>query len=297
MSKQISPHGVVVGVDGSPGSHSAVRWAVREASMRHNRLTVVHIADSLSVAASTLAWPGGRIPQEVLEIQENDARRVVADAMEVARATAVSSSRPEINSELVFGRPIPTLVDMSKDTHMMVVGSRGRTARHRRLLGSVSTGLLHHANCPVAIVHDEVQSSAQLPVLFGIDGSRASELATQIAFDEASWRGVDLVALHVCSDADIDRLYDVDPSPARAEADRALAQILADWQKRYPEVVVHRVVEFSRPVRHLLDYSDRAQLIVVGSHGRGGFAGMLLGSVSTAVAQEANIPVIVASQH
>jgi nucleotide-binding universal stress UspA family protein len=297
MSKRISRQGVVVGTDDSPSSRVALQWAAREAAMRHAPLTVVHVAPSLEVAASTTVWPAGRVPAEVLEIQENEARRVIADAIKVVEDSVAGGDRPEIDSELFFGGPVPTLVDVSKEAQLVVVGCRGRTGRHRRLLGSVSTGLIHHAHCPVAVIHDEVPSSAQQPVLVGIDGSRASELATAIAFDEASWRGVDLVALHVWGDADMSTVFGVDPSVVQSAADKTLAESLAGWQERYPEVTVQRVVEFERPVRHLLDQAERAQLVVVGSHGRGGFAGMLLGSVSTAVAQEARVPVIVARQH
>jgi nucleotide-binding universal stress UspA family protein len=268
--------------------------------MRHVPLTIVHAVPSLPAAASTLAWPAGRVPQEVLEIQENEARGIIADAIKVAEEVSDGGDRPEITSELFFGGPVPTLVDLSKDAKLVVVGCRGRTGKHRRLLGSVGTGLVHHAHCPVAVVRDEVRSSLQsirLPVLVGIDGSPASELATAIAFDEASWRGVDLVALHVWSDADMATVYGIEPSVVQAAADKTLAESLAGWQERYPEVTVHRVVEFERPVRQLLDQSEAAQLVVVGSHGRGGFAGMLLGSVSTAVAQEARVPVIIARQH
>ena len=300
MSGRITHHGVVVGADGSPSSQVAVRWAAREAAMRHVALTVVHVASPLSVAASTLAWPAGRIPQEVLEIEENEARNVIADAIKVAEDSAKGSGRPEVNSDLFFGGPVPTLVDLSKDAQVVVVGCHGRTGQHRRLLGSVSTGLIHHAHCPVAVVHDEVPSSlqsAQRPVLVGIDGSRASELATAIAFDEASWRGVDLVALHVWSDPDMSTVFGIEPAVVQSAAEKTLAESLAGWQERYPEVTVRRLVEFEQPARHLLDQSERAQLVIVGSHGRGGFAGMLLGSVSTAVAQAARVPVIVARQH
>src|SRR4029079_19547767 len=155
------------------------------------------------------------------------------------------------------------------------------------------------AHGPVAVVHDESPQSQQpyRPVLVGIDGSRASELAIEIAFDEASGRDADLVALHVWNDADMSTVFGIDASVVQTAAEKALAESLAGWQERYPEVTVHRVVEFERPVRHILTQSERAQLVVLGSHGRGGFAGMLLGSVGTAIAQEARVPVIIARRH
>jgi nucleotide-binding universal stress UspA family protein len=122
-------------------------------------------------------------------------------------------------------------------------------------------------------------------------------LATAIAFDEAAWRGVDLVVLHVCTDADMSSLFGMEWSAVQSAADKTIAESLAGWQERYPEVTVQLLVELENPVRHLIEQSERAQLVVVGSHGRGGFAGMLLGSVSTAVAQAARVPVIVARQH
>jgi nucleotide-binding universal stress UspA family protein len=97
------------------------------------------------------------------------------------------------------GAPIPTLVDVSKDAAMIVVGCRGRGALTQRLLGSVSSGLVQHAHCPIAVIHDEdpmMDHPALAPVLVGIDGSPASEIATAIAFDEASRRGVGLVVMH-----------------------------------------------------------------------------------------------------
>lgn len=300
MAERISHHGVVIGTDDSPSSRVALRWAAQEAAMRHVPLTVVHVAASLEVVASTLVWPAGLVPEEVLEIQENDARRIIADAIKVVEDSAAGDDRPEVNSELLFGGPVPTLVDLSKDAQLVVVGCRGRTGKHRRLLGSVSTGLIHHAHCPVAVIHDEVPpslQSAKLPVLVGIDGSRASELATAVAFDEASRRRVDLVALHVWSDADMSNIFSMEWSALQSAAKKTVAESLADWQERYPEVTVNLLVEFEHPARHLLDHAERAQLVVVGSHGRGGFAGMLLGSVSTAVAQGARVPVIVARRH
>ena len=291
------PHrGVVVGADGSPSAEAALRWAAREAALRHVPLTVVHVAPSLPVALSMAVWPAGRIPEEVLEDEEARARAVVDDAVKVVRDLG-GDDRPEVDSEVLFGNAVSTLVDLSKEAKLVVVGCRGRSAHDRRLLGSVSTGLVHHAHCPVAVIHDEVTPDDDRPVLVGIDGSPASELATAIAFDEASWRKVDLVALHVWSDADMSMVHGIEDSALQSAAETTLAESLAGWQERYPEVTVHRLIEIEYPVTHLLEHATRAQLVVVGSHGRGGFAGMLLGSVGTAVAQAASVPVIVARQH
>ena len=298
MSERIPHHGVVVGTDGSASSTVALRWAAREATMRHLALTVVHVAAPFPVAVSALQWPAGRVPDEVLEIEENEGRRIIAAAIKLVEHAV--GSRPEVTSELLFGGAASTLIDLSKEAEMVVIGRHGRTGRHRRLLGSVSTGMIHHAHCPVALVHDETPSSrhfAQLPVLVGIDGSRASELAMEVAFDVASRRLVDLVALHVWSASDMSVGGPTDVQALQAAADKTLAEALVGWRDRYPEVVVHPLVEFDHPARHLSEHARRAQLVVVGSHGRGRFAGTLLGSVSAAVAQEARVPVIVARRH
>jgi len=197
------------------------------------------------------------------------------------------------------GLAVPILGELSKDAEMVVVGCRGRGALARTLLGSVSTGLVHYAHCPVAVIHNEdplTPHPSQAPVLVGIDGSPASEAATAIAFDEASWRGVELVAVHAWSDTAMFEFRVPDWSRVRSEAEELLAERLAGWQERYPDVDVVRVVECDQPARQLLEQSKSAQLLVVGSHGRGGFTGMLLGSVSTAVVHAARTPVIVARQ-
>jgi len=298
MSDRSTHSGVVVGVDGSRPSTMAVRWAVREATMRNVGLTVVHVSHP------PILGNGAPISAELHRLHEEGARKVIADAITVAEDSVQEGTRPEIDTELLFAEPVSTLVGLSKEAHMMVVGCRGQAALQRALLGSVSTGLVHHAHCPVAVIHDEAPillgillGPSQLPVVVGIDGSPASELATAIAFDEASFRGVDLVALHAWADAEVSGVPSMEWSALQSAAQEILAERLAGFQERYPDVTVHRRVVFDRPARHLLEESESAQLVVVGSHGRGGFAGMLLGSVSTALVHAARIPVIVARPH
>ena len=137
---------------------------------------------------------------------------------------------------------------------------------------------------------------AQAPVLLGTDGSPASELATAIAFEEASRRHVDLIALHAWSDKEIFELPGLDWSAVKAEEERLLSEALAGYQERYPDVTVTRLIVCDRPARALVETSESAQLIVVGSHGRGRLAGTFLGSVSNAVVQSVRMPVIVARQ-
>jgi len=131
------------------------------------------------------------------------------------------------------------------------------------------------------------------PVLLGIDGSPASQAATALAFDEASRRQVDLVALHAWSDVGVFPMLGMDWHEYEDEGQEVLGERLAGWQEQYPDVHVRRRIVCDTPARWLIDESQRAQLVVVGSHGRGGFPGMLLGSVSSALAQSAISPVIV----
>ncbi|HTM84355.1 MAG TPA: universal stress protein, partial [Mycobacterium sp.] len=139
--------------------------------------------------------------------------------------------------------------------------------------------------------------TAQLPVLVGVDGSPASELAIEVAFGEASVRGVDLVALHAWHDADLVGIQGQQWTDLLARGEQVLAERLAGFQERYLDVTVQRRVVWGQPTQHLLEESTAAQLVVVGSHGRGGFTGMLLGSVSRAVVHASETPVIVARRH
>ncbi|GJF16800.1 universal stress protein [Mycolicibacterium cyprinidarum] len=292
MSTQSGPLGIVVGVDGSAPARVAVDWAARDAALRHIPLTLVYVLPGATVQS----WMQVPLPAAFFEDEQETARKALEDARGVAEAATAGVDGIRIDQKAISGQPVQALADLSKDADMIVVGCRGLGKWERRLLGSVSSGLAQHAHCPVAVIHDEdplIPHPAQAPVVVGIDGSPASEHATEIAFDEASRRGVDLVAVHTWSDAGYE-LPDAGWSETQTEEDMLLAERLAGWQERYPDVTVRRVVRRDQPGRGLLAEAEQAQLLVVGSHGRGGFAGMLLGSVGSQVVQSARVPVIVA---
>ncbi len=288
MSDAAKHYGVVVGVDGSGDADAAVQWAASEAAMRKVRLTLVQ-----AIAMPSPGWSNS----ELRELYETDADAILDDAVTNINEFMKDDAPTDVRRQLFFSRPATSLIDMSKDAEMMVVGARGRGALRRLLLGSVSNALIHHAHCPVAVIDRDASLYSQArkaPVLLGFDGSASSKAAAEIAFTEASLRGVDLVVLHAASDTDISQLLGTSYSEGLAGVGEMLTERLADYQKRYPGVHVQRAVMDDRPATHLLNLSATAQLVVVGSHGRGGFAGMALGSVSTAVAHASRAPVIVA---
>ena len=240
-------------------------------------------------------------PSDYSQILEDQARQIIEDAHKVAVEAALGRAS-QLSSQVLHAPIVPTLVGLSKEADMVVVGCRGQGAVANALLGSASSGLVHHAHCPVAVIHDEdplTARSPQAPVVVGIDGSPTSESATEIAFDEASRRGVGLVALHAWSDMGPLDFPSTNWAPIewrniKDQEEEVLAERLCGWQDRYPDVVVHKIVVSDRPAPRLLEQAETAQLAVVGSHGRSGFPGMLLGSVSRAVVNSARIPVIVA---
>ncbi|MDW5611376.1 MULTISPECIES: universal stress protein [Mycolicibacterium] len=288
------PHGIVAAVDGSATSQLAAVWAAREASLRDVPVTVVHVQPTDEFSP----WLDVPITAESTVARDRRAAEIVAEA--VHAVTGALQGRREVPvRELLLADPLmPALIDVSKDADMIVVGCRGLGAVGRLLLGSTTSALVHHARCPVVVIHDEdrvVSREASAPVVVGVDASPASELAVAIAFDEASRRGVELVAVHTWTNS-ADFYVDVAVEALAEQADEELAQRLAGFGEQYPDVVVRRVVGQDNPAHRLVEESHRAQLLVVGSHGRGGFAGLLLGSVGWAVAQAARVPVIVARQ-
>ncbi|MGV0684303.1 universal stress protein [Mycolicibacterium thermoresistibile] len=279
---------IVAGVDGSPSSAAAVEWAARNAALRDRPLVLVHVVPSPMV--TTAPWPQLPLPDDAFRVMQEEGERLLAQA----RAAAEQAGAGEVRTAVLQAGIVGTLTELSRDADRIVVGSRGQTALGRMLLGSVSTGLVHQAECPVVIVRDGDQPPGDAPVLVGIDGSPASELATEVAFEEASVRQVELVALHGWRDTSLFHYPGLDTESLQTQAEAVLAERLAGWQERYPDVTVRRVVVAEHPARALVQRAEEAQLVVVGSRGRGGLTGKLLGSVSTGVVHSVRVPVMVA---
>ncbi|OAN39863.1 universal stress protein [Mycolicibacterium iranicum] len=290
MSGPTGELGILVGVDGSPESLAAVRWAAQEAVLRRRPVTLMHVVSPIVVT-----WPIEPVITDFYEWQEDNATEVLKQSQETLHSAAEGSSPPDVLVELRHDGIIAELSKASENADMLVVGSRGLGPVGGAVLGSVSRALLHHAQCPVVVAKEGVvrRTDRNLPVLLGIDGSPASEAATAFAFDEASRRGVELVALHAWSDVAVFPILGMDWHTYEQQGHELLSERLAGWQETYPDVRISRRIVCDKAARWLIDESKQAQLVVVGSRGRGGIASMLLGSVSTAVAEAATAPVAV----
>lgn len=284
---------VVAGVDGSAAALEAVRWAAWEAENRHEPLQLVH-ALGLDDMLAGMTLPPGQGLREQLRAR---GWQVLRDAKQAAD----ESSPVAADLVLETGTPVPTLLAACRQARMIVVGSAGRGGFLAGMaLGSTAAQVAAHSECPVVVVRgpgaERIGTSA--PVVVGIDGSPLSEAALAYAFEEASLRSAPLVAVNAWTDADTTVLFSqvrayFDYEPVRQTQTRLLAERLAGWREKYPDVDVERVVVEDKPRHQLIELSDTAQLIVVGSRGRGGIPGALLGSVSRALVHHAACPVMV----
>ena len=281
---------VVAGVDGSESALEAVRWAAWEA---HRRGVPLRLVSAFGwTAGHHLGDPG--LGTDYLAALLQQARNEVAAA---AAAAAGVAAELAIEQEVVTGFPVPVLNAEAARAQLVVLGDRGLGGFTGLLVGSVAVALATHAPCPVVVVRGLTPGAPpplEGPVVVGIDGSPTSEAALAFAFEAADLRGVPLVAVHTWTDYLESTMTAVLEGDAiDAEEHRLLAERLAGWGEKYPGVPVQRLVTRYRPARTLVEQSQHAQLVVVGSRGRGGFAGLLLGSVSHALLHHAGCPVAV----
>lgn len=287
---------VVVAVDGSEASQNAVRWAANTANKRGVPLRL-----AASYTMPQFLYAEGMVPpQELFDELQSETMDMIEAARVVAHEVA-----PDIKIGYVIaeGSPIDMLLDMSSDVTMIVMGSRGLGGLSGMVMGSVSAAVVSHADCPVVVVRSDnhvTETNKYGPVVVGVDGSDVSQRATEFAFEEAQARGAKLVAIHTWMDMQVQASLaglaaaQQEWEIIEKEQTTLLKDRLQPLLERFPDVEVEMVITRDRPpVRALEDCAHNAQLLVVGSHGRGGFRGMLLGSTSRALLQSAPCPMVV----
>ncbi|WP_409181006.1 universal stress protein [Amycolatopsis sp. VS8301801F10] len=281
---------VLVGIGGWDGAAEAVRWAARLAEGRDLELELVHCLQTAAPAG--FAGPG-----PLFEDPPSDGG-LLAPAGDPAVPFGDASP---VRNEVYTDSAPDLLIDRSRDARMVVLGGTGADGFTAVLAGAAVSAVVSNAGCPVVVVRGrrgEGPVPLDGPVAVGVDTSPNSEAAIAAAFEEASARNVPLVAVHAWADVVCDAIERTARPAQRWETRRQpveeqlFAQRLDGWQEKYPGVEVRRKLVRDRPRQALLDESARAQLMVVGTRGRGGFAGMLLGSTAQALIHHSSCPVL-----
>jgi nucleotide-binding universal stress UspA family protein len=281
---------LVVGTDGSSAAAEALAWALEES---HRRRVPLHVVT---------AWSPSRDPQETQWLSTmtsvSELRTAVADELAATVTSAVESANHHevsISTEVAYGHPAKALIDESDPDRLLVVGSRGRGALSGIVLGSVSQACAQYARGPVVVVRGSTPTAGTGRVVVGVDGSAESLAALRFAAVDARLRGAPLQVVHVWQDTDHAAHGRFVPpgESAKARADEAWYDILRAVLDVAPdvEIISEHVAGYAQSV--LLKASEGAALLVVGSRGLGGWAGLMLGSVSLHCITQSACPVAV----
>jgi nucleotide-binding universal stress UspA family protein len=280
---------LVVGFDGSAASRAALHWAGDVAEMRGAAVRVISsyamppVVDYYGVGAAISS------PSEVVALRDACTTQLHDAVTEEVRTHPALGFDYRAES----GGAIEVLVTESADADLVVLGSNGAGPTRSFLLGSVNLEVLHLSHCPVAVVPETVRPSVGR-IVAAIDGSKPSTAALEWAIEEADRRDAELVVVHAWH-------YPYESTARRFERGRDIAKIDAATvledavrvaRDRRAGVVTDLLVE-GGATEVLLDTAEVADLVVVGSRGRGGFRSMLLGSVALQLTGRTRCPVVV----
>lgn len=286
--------GIVVGVDGSDPGMCALEWAAAEARRRNRPLNIVTCYTIPVFAASSMDAGYATLDDQVI-------RQGAEEVLKQARET-ITDPDLEVRMRVESGDPAGVLMELSAEADLVVVGTRGRGGFVGRLLGSVSSALPAHAKCPTVIVplyasrRAEEGDAVREVVVVGVDGSDRARRAVLVAAEQAVARAYPLrivCALPPVSGSLAWMPATVDQEALTIDVRRQLKAGSAWLQSHFPTLVIETDVIDGSPVEVLIRESATATLLVTGSRGRGGFAGMLLGSTSQGVLHHAKGPVMV----
>ncbi|MFD9392098.1 universal stress protein [Streptomyces sp. NPDC060000] len=282
---------ITAGVDGTDESLAGLAWAAREAVRRDLELRVVHAWRFQPDAAADVA---DRETQE----------RWVRDSVRQAVAT-VTERHPglTVTTDVREGRPVDTLVAAAADAELLVLGSRGHGPVVGFLLGSVGQQVIAEAARPVVLVRAGDQPSSEVAcheIVVGQQGEpEDSAPALRFAFETAAARGAGVRAVRAWT---LPPVFAYSPGSLKLLDDagglepyekKALAEALAPWRERFPDVPVVEHVEMGSAGQVLLSVSGRAQLMVVGRRAHRTAVGARIGSVAYGVLHHADCPVAV----
>lgn len=277
--------GIVVGVDRSAAAVGALEWALEEGVRRGSKVTALCAWTDLATAGYPL---GGVLVTDPAQVEQL-ARETAEELLKEATGKVAGADGIETGVAALRGPAAAVLAEMSRTADLVVVGTRSASALSRAVLGSVSSSLLHHASSPVVVVPEPRPAGTRAPrVVVGVDHSPESKVALQWAADVASRRGWPLVPVFV-REATFDEVSsDLSLADLEDHERAALRSAVGTFEGFVePEVLTGHAGE------QLLRMVEPQDLLVVGSRGRGGFTGLLLGSTSTSVAQHAVCPVAV----
>jgi nucleotide-binding universal stress UspA family protein len=282
---------ILVGIDGSPGSEAALRWAYMTAQLENRPVTAL------------LGWTADGLPRPVYQAAVNADYPGLMKAAEqtldhVIAQVPMPDPPVELSRLVVADDPVRALADHAKNAAMTVIGPREPGIAHRILAGSVAHHLLHRQTSPVIVVRGTgtvTGARDQRPVVVGVDGSAPSDAAVRWALTQAAERKVPLHLVHAY------RIRVTPPGPPlvgfdaslRQDAERLLADVADANIGESADVEAHRIAVDEFPSRGLLDAARDAQLLVVGSRGRGGFTELVLGSTAHQCMLHAPCPVAV----
>ena len=287
---------IIVGVDGSEQSQAALGWALGQAELVGADLVLAHTWNPDSYATPAMA---GVVPDMIQAGALNDEAEELAQAwLDDLVAATVARTTASVSGVLASGSPAGHILDLSAQATMVVVGSRGRGGLRSAVLGSTSQQIAHHAQCPVVVVRDSAAATAN-QVVVGVDGSPTSLVALREAFAQAKLRGASLLMVHAWSTSFAGTLgisgqyFDRVRASEVDEGWALLNQSLEELQATDQSVEIIERLEQGSPAAAIIEASKEAVLTVVGSRGRGGFAGLVLGSVSGSVLAHADSAVMV----
>lgn len=283
---------IVVGVDGSASSDRALLWAAAEAARTSSSLRIVH-AWRVPVAVTSAMYAAPYIdPREM----ERGAEAIVAGAVQSV-GDLLGDGAPRTEPVVAEGHPVEVLVDAAVGADLLVVGTRGRSELAGALLGSVSAGCAHHTPVPLAVIGADAPALDGGVVVVGYDGSAGGAVALRWAVQRAQDIGAKVHVIHAWSAVltmpfggmpDVSTVADVpDPGPA---IEQAVADAVHDLGDLPPTSIEIGPLPAAGT---LLREAVGATALVVGSHGHGGFTGMLLGSVSNHCLHHSPCPLII----